>query len=205
MGSRSGFSTTCEGAQEKPRSILQSAEQPSPETVLPSSHSWPLVLSMGKSSPSPQTVVQGPPAGGQVGSRRHRGEQPSPASLLPSSHGSEPSRTPLPHTVRWQGWLGCGQIQPELSPVSIAQVGLQPSPAVVLPSSHCSGASRTPSPHFGRQAPPRGQVHPDSTWQLALQPSPGVTLPSSHDSPPFCRWSPQTTLRTQGLPGIGQT
>ena len=65
-------------------SIVQSAEQPSPSMLLPSSHSSP-----SSSMPSPQK-----------GSTVQIAEQPSPSMLLPSSHSSPSSRIPSPQS----GW-----------------------------------------------------------------------------------------------------
>src|SRR5439155_1039421 len=64
----------------------QLEEQPSPDTVLPSSHCSP-----GSTTPSPQR-----------GSRWQVAEQPSPERVLPSSHCSPGSRIPLPHTSNRQ-------------------------------------------------------------------------------------------------------
>ncbi len=85
--------------QVKPSSILQSEEQPSPLTALPSSHA-----SVPSKRPSPHFVVQPPPVGGQVGSAIQLAVHPSPRSLflVAGSQPSEPSTTPLPHTVAWQ-------------------------------------------------------------------------------------------------------
>src|SRR5258707_8526193 len=149
MGRISGFGRTTVSVQANPGSILQLLEQPSPLTVLPSSHSWPFCLSMGSSNPSPQAVAQAPPAAGQTGSSRQNGEQPSPVFEFLSSHCSLPSRLPSPHIVPVQVVgpmqpLACtvvAHFQPS-APVagllSSAQVGVQPSPAALLPSSHCS-------------------------------------------------------------------
>src|SRR3954452_2592909 len=134
IGNFSVSRTTGMASQTKPFSSLQSAEQPSPEMVLPSSHSCPPARSDFSSSPSPHAVLQGPPAAGQTGSRRQKGEQPSPVSLLPSSHCSDPSALPSPQTVRTQGWPAVGQPHPLPSVAagdSMMQVGLQPSPAMV--------------------------------------------------------------------------
>src|SRR5204863_7464148 len=104
-------------------------------------------------SPSPQAVLQAPPAAGQTGSVRHRGLQPSPVSLLPSSHCSLPSTILLPQVVRVQGWPGVAQLQalPVMSSAgagSSAQAAEQPSPPVGLPSSQVSPPPILPSPHF---------------------------------------------------------
>jgi hypothetical protein len=65
-------------------SVLQSAEQPSPSTLLPSSQASP-----GSSTPSPHGGVQ---------SAGH----PSPERVLPSSQASPGSSLPLPHVTRMQ-------------------------------------------------------------------------------------------------------
>src|SRR5690348_15455735 len=125
----SGFCTTAAALHWYPCSTLQVLEQPSPETVLPPSHSWPAATSTGRSSPSPQAVLQAPPALGQTGSFRQKGEHPSAVSLLPSSHCSDPSSVPLPQVVRVQGWPAVGHCQPSRSVMagsSRRQVGLQP-------------------------------------------------------------------------------
>ena len=89
---------------------LQSDEQPSPETVLPSSQTSPRPLSR---TPLPQTSVDWQSA-----------EQPSPRAVLPSSHSSPASMstTPLP------------QVSSDL------QSPEQPSPLWLLPSSQTSPA-----------------------------------------------------------------
>src|SRR5438034_8429187 len=68
-------------------SIWQVAEQPSPETVFPSSHSSLLFF---WTIPSPHT------------SFLHFCEQPSPLLRFPSSHCSAPSRMPFPQGVAAQ-------------------------------------------------------------------------------------------------------
>src|SRR5579863_10361345 len=142
MGRISGFSLTGTFVHTKPGSILQSAEQPSPLTVLPSSHCFP---SPGRSKPLPQTLVQAPPIGGQDGSRRQKGEQPSPLTVLPSSHCSDPSLMLFPQTVvvqvvgPVQPLAAFGEVQSHPSGcdaglLSSVQMALQPSPSVLLPS-----------------------------------------------------------------------
>src|SRR5688572_16141683 len=79
------------GSQTKPASIVQSAAQPSPAVVLPSSQSSPMTR------PSPHSELQGPAA--QSGSAWHNAEQPSKGSVLPSSQLSAPSCTPSPQVV----------------------------------------------------------------------------------------------------------
>src|SRR5690242_425636 len=121
MGSTSGFGLTGTLVHVKPGSILHSDEQPSPLTVLPSSHSF---LSPGSSRPLPHTVLHAPPPGGHTGSRRQSGEQPSPVTVLPSSHCSEPSALPFPQTVAVHT---VGPVQP---PAPLALVQDQPSACV---------------------------------------------------------------------------
>src|SRR6185437_14922958 len=92
--------------------LRQSALQPSPLIVLPSSQTSP-----GSSTPLPQTYceVQGPPIGGQVhpGSTWQRPLQPSPGSVLPSSHCSlgwltlpSPQAGPDGTSMQFLGGLG---------------------------------------------------------------------------------------------------
>ena len=76
--------TTCGDTRNKPSTVLQSAEQPSPSTVLPSSHASP-----GSRTPSPHGAMQS--AG-----------QPSPERLLPSSQTSPRSSRPLPQVPTTQ-------------------------------------------------------------------------------------------------------
>jgi hypothetical protein len=109
-------------AQVNPVSIAQSAEQPSPETTLLSSHcSVPAFL------PSPHTGVQceGEPKQTKPGSTAHSGEQPSPETLLLSSQRSGPTMRPSPQTVM-QALLPpvCPM---QVQPVSTPQTGLHPS------------------------------------------------------------------------------
>ncbi len=91
-------------------SILQ-PPQPSPGTVLPSSHS-----SAPLSTPSPQkaTRLHGMPAMGHIqpSSTPQAAEQPSLAVLLPSSHCSPALTAPSPQravTTFVQGWPGVVQ------------------------------------------------------------------------------------------------
>src|SRR5439155_814540 len=95
---------------------LQSPEQPSPETVLPSSQTSPRV---GSRMPLPHTS-----------SDLQFAEQPSPETLLPSSQTSpwSVSTTLLPHVS------------------SDLQSPEQPSPETLLPSSHASSGVTTPLP-----------------------------------------------------------
>src|SRR4051812_3849080 len=154
-----------------PPSSVQSFAQPSPESLLPSSHCSPV-----STAPLPQVIAHAwflPELSRQLGSFVQVFEQPlaSPknrpfgplqpvgtfAGSVPQSQPSLPSFTPLPQTV----------------PMHLPGAG---APDVVF-----------------------GQVAPGSTWQTAEQPSPSVLLPSSHCSPPTIMLSPQAA--TQGRPG----
>src|SRR5215471_836702 len=110
-----------------PGSIVQVGEQPSPATVLPSSHASPTTM------PSPHFDTHDAPA--QLGSLRQSSEQPSNGRALPSSQLSVPSITPSPHFVGVQT-LGAPL---HLKPISTLQVAEQPSPGVAFPSSQSSG------------------------------------------------------------------
>src|SRR3954454_18170024 len=92
--------------QSHPGSRWQSAEQPSPDVVLPSSHS-----SSGSLSPSPHGDVQ-PMVPWQTGSDRQSPVQPSPPIRLPSSQDSLPSLILSPQTVMWHIVLGVEQANP---------------------------------------------------------------------------------------------
>src|SRR5450432_3723084 len=120
-----GFELTGTVSQVNPFSIMHFEEQPSPSTVLPSSHSLP---SPANRRPLPQTFMQPPPATGHLGSIRQKGEQPSPVTLLPSSHCSEPSGLPLPQTLVVQV---VGPTQPPAPPsaaaAAVGDVHNQPS------------------------------------------------------------------------------
>lgn len=120
--------------QTKPGSIVQSEEQPSPLTVLPSSQASPSNI------PSPQRDLQAPWV--QSGSDWQRDPQPSNGVVLPSSQLSAPSTMPSPQTVREQT-LG---LPLHLKPISTLQVDAQPSPSLKLPSSQGSGNVTVPSP-----------------------------------------------------------
>src|SRR5262245_11161575 len=128
----------------------QSALQPSPSMVLPSSHA-------SVSCPAGQLVSARISVSTrwlpQVSSERQSDAQPSPLSVLPSSQTSPTavSSMPLPQT-------------------SSRQSAEQPSPETMLPSSHCSPAALTkPSPQSSKiqvsctsaQRAPTGQTSPD--------------------------------------------
>src|SRR6187402_2956728 len=80
-------------AQVQPASLRQAELQPSPEMVLPSSHSS---VPPASNMPSPQAETQPVvvPRAEQFGSTSQNGLQPSPMLLLPSSHFSPSSLTP---------------------------------------------------------------------------------------------------------------
>src|SRR5262249_20408979 len=122
---------------------VQSAEQLSPSTWLPSSQTSPLAVS----------TMWLP----QVSSDAQSPEQPSPEVLLPSSHTSprDVSTRPSPHRGAWQyrrhGAFGALALSAPASPCSLSwrsripspqrasrQSCWQPSPSTWLPSSHCS-------------------------------------------------------------------
>src|SRR5262245_49091684 len=110
---------------------LQSAAQPSPALVLPSSQaSSPITCE------SPQTMVETQGFPGVLhwkkGSTAHTPEQPSPGVMLPSSHSSVPFSAPSPQYSSFaHGLPGEGQVHPGSRP----QVLLQPSASSTLPSS----------------------------------------------------------------------
>jgi hypothetical protein len=89
---------------------LQSAEQPSPATVLPSSQ-----LSSPTTLESPHTIVDAHLIPGTLHSKnissRHAPEQPSPGAMFPSSHCSVPLSRPSPqYSSRAQGRPGMAQV-----------------------------------------------------------------------------------------------
>src|SRR5260221_10799793 len=135
--------TTMTSLHLKPGSTLHVPEQPSPSTVLPSSHSWPFALSMASSNPSPQAVAHAPPAAGQTGSRRQKGEQPSPVAVLPSSHCSEPSLTLFPQTDVVHV---VGPLQPSVAPLPPGDVQTQPSAPAPGLLSRVQSAPQPPPP-----------------------------------------------------------
>ena len=153
---------------------MQSAQQPSPEAALPSSHS-----SSGSLRPSPHGEAQ-PEVPTQTGSARQSALQPSPPKTLPSSHDSSPSRTLSPQTVGWQGGPGVGQAEPG----STRHASLQPSPAHVvavvasLAAHHHAVAADRDAARAHRRADPAGL----ELASPAMQPSPDVRLRSSHVS-----------------------
>ena len=130
--------------QVKPAStVLQSAEQPSPDRLLPSSHTSP-----DSRMPSPHLPVQTPFVHVQFGSAWQVAEQPSNGMVLPSSQPSAPSFLLSPHLVAWHSVAGL--------PVQ-AQPGFQRHCAehamrwTVIPGSHGSLPVRMPSPQSGTQ------------------------------------------------------
>src|SRR5690242_4179058 len=100
--------------------FLQFDSQPSPLTLLPSSHSSP-----GSTLPFPQSALEP--------SWVHADEHPSPLTLLPSSHSSPGSTLPLP----------------QKGPPSFVHDAEHPSPLTLLPSSHSSPGSKWPLPQSG--------------------------------------------------------
>src|SRR5450432_1297039 len=222
MGSTSLSGFVVIVVQLKPSSFLHFEEQPSPSTVLPSSQFVGSIRSAGRSRPSPQADMQGPPVGGQTGSRRQNGEQPSPVTMLPSSHCSEPSLILFPQVVvvhvvgptqpaappSAPPAAGDVQLQPSATATGLpssVHCALQPSPSTMLPSSHCSLPATLPSPHLSaRQSVLGGHTHPHSSVQSAAQPSPLFVLPSSQASIPSIMPSPQTTSCTQSSPTFVQ-
>ena len=127
---------------QKPSSV-QNRPQPSPSTVLPSSHSsrQPLI-------PSPQTS----------GSQLQSAAQPSPGVVLPSSQASVPGvSTPLPQISKRQ--LGS---QP--SPMTVL-ASSHCSPGCVVPSPHSLRAWAAQGPEARRAMPVA------STTRRSLDPS----------------------------------
>jgi hypothetical protein len=169
----------CSAGQAYPGVCLQVAPQPSPPSVLPSSHSSPF-----SSRPLPHPSARHLPVvyeQAQPSSRRQLSWQPSPGTRFPSSHRSSPSRTPSPQCCLQTDRPSTGkQDQPNST-----RHPLQPSPDTLLPSSHTSEASIAPSPHSMStrrlQGPSAGHHQPLSTWHQE-QPSPETWLPSSHSS-----------------------
>src|SRR5262245_25239850 len=162
-------------------SRLHLDEQPSPDTVLPSSHCSP-----GSRMPSPQR-----------GSCWQVAEQPSPDTVLPSSHCSPGSRTPSPQ--RGSRWQVAEQPSPEtvfpsshvspksttpLPQASIRHVAEQPSPETVLPSSHCSLGSTIPLPHVPATV---RQLAPSTVFRIVVLTT-GPKTRSMFARPPASRW-----------------
>src|SRR5579871_3221914 len=142
---------------------MQVLEQPSPETVLPSSHSSP-----ASTLPFPQTVEQ--------------------AVVVPA-----PPAEHVPELERQVGSLVQVFEHPVPSPLKRPFGPVQPLGSFVgsVPQSHDSPAPTTPSPQTARVHLPAcgadgvpGQVAPGSRWQVEEQPSPLLVFPSSHCSPP---------------------
>lgn len=112
-------------------SFLHALEQPSPDFVLPSSHSSP---AWRRPLPQMPTQTLGEPLQTEANSTLHLLSQPSPSSVFASSHFSLVATTPSPQTERHRvGWAPL-----QLKPVSIMHVLEQPSFPSALPSSHCS-------------------------------------------------------------------
>src|SRR6185312_13310137 len=159
-------------------SDLQSAEQPSPDAVLPSSQTSPLMVS---TMPLPQVSFD-----------LQSAEQPSPETLLPSSQTSplQVSTMPLPQV---SSDLQSAEQPPQLvlsaplsqtSPFDLSTMPLpqlsfdvqsaeQPSPSTMLPSSQTSPAavSMRPLPH---------RVLMQTSWLAAHVVPAGQTRPFLH-------------------------
>jgi hypothetical protein len=167
--------------------VEQSAEQPSPPTVLPSSHA-----SVPATMESPHVVahtVGGPALHEKPHSIVQEEEHPSLFWRLLSSHCSPPMRMPSPHT---------GKTPPPPThvpvvchPSSRSQALEQPSPLLLFPSSHSSSAARRASPQNEAQTDGTAeQLNPHSIVHDDEQPSLSAALPSSHVSRPISRPSP---------------
>ena len=170
--------------------------QPSPSTVLPSSHpSTPAAT-----SPSPQVdvhvsaVVAFPPSHRHPHSSLQSAEQPSPESRFPSSHQSSCAIIgivmPSPHLSKHVDMPHVGLVHSYVD--STVHAEPQPSPFTRLPSSHPSQPATSPSPQVVSRlhvsavvAFPPSHRHPHSTVQSAEQPSKGRRFPSSHSSDPI--------------------
>ena len=176
--------------------LRQSAEQPSPETLAPSSQTSPASTSLlpqymtpqtaeqllaasggSHSSPAAQSVVPLP----QDSSLRQSAEQPSPPAVLPSSHTSPASSSSLPQVISRQmleqpaaglGGSHSSFASQSMIPLpqdsSLSQPALQPSPSSQLPSSHTSPGSTKPLPQY-------------ISWHSAEQPA--TASGGSHASP----------------------
>ena len=158
-------------------SSTQPDVQPSPLTVLPSSH-----CSGAVRNPSPHTgvrVLQVPVQVAVLGgsqssapsllttpspqsSSTHPAVQPSPFAVFPSSHCSGGVWNPSPHTglrvVQLPVQVAVPGGSQSSAPASFTrpspqnsstQPDVQPSPFAVFPSSHCSGGVWKPSPQTG--------------------------------------------------------
>jgi hypothetical protein len=130
--------------------VPQSALQPSPATVFPSSQDSPALTTL-----SPQTIVERQiwpvypaSAGGvvhwQFDSSLQLPLQQSPGIKLPSSHCSPGSKVPLPHVL-----FNVHTLPTQVYPLSVWQVAEQPSPETVFPSSQDSPYSALPFPQTG--------------------------------------------------------
>ena len=140
--------------QMKPASILQAVLQPSPETLLPSSH-----VSEPTRRPSPQISahvlleVSVPPVHAYPGSIAQALLHPSPDSVLPSSQPSKRlTRKPSPQLTEQMSsppapLPNCAELE-QRQPSSTAHSASQPSPPIVLLSSHVSLDVRMPLPQM---------------------------------------------------------
>src|SRR6187399_333422 len=117
-----------------PSSTRQRSEQPSPATMLPSSH-----CSLLATTPSPQRAIarHGFPGFGQLNpfsTMRQAALQPSPDALLPSSHASSEVRVPSPQPGG--GGISMGVSTTPRFPVPPVSVNgfPPPGPVVELPA-----------------------------------------------------------------------
>ena len=180
-------------AQEDPGSTRQVVEQPSPPTLLPSSHiSVPMII------PSPQAGTHLRPGTRHsypVSTLLQSAEQPSPPAVLPSSQASLAASLPSPHTEVIVQTLG----EPvQVQPSGIWQIALQPSPPVLLPSSHPSPVSSVPSPHLAvmMMIPSTGGGGPSVPVPAPLPPPPLELAPPSWP-PGFSLTPAQAAARRQ--------
>ncbi len=103
---------------------LQSAAQPSPSTVFPSSHTSPAIAS-GMPLPHFSFDLQS-------------ASQPSPSTMLPSSHTSPGSSWPLPQSLRMQTswffahWVPAGQTRSESGQGTLAGARHAPSGSTAI-------------------------------------------------------------------------
>ena len=144
-------------AQVKPSSmVVQSELQPSPVSLLPSSHT-----SEPTRKPSAQIATQvsllpiEPPEHLKPGSMAQLALHPSPLIVLLSSQASavsQSTRTPSPHlgahTSRPPTPEPNALVDVHSNPVSTRHRVSQPSPPTVLLSSQISAVVRTPSPQM---------------------------------------------------------
>jgi hypothetical protein len=137
--------------QENLASGVQSFNQPSPSSLLPSSQS-----SLPTLIPSPQVDVQTSKVVGVPGLHDQplidpdqSDFQPSPSKLFPSSQSSVPALIPSPQVVEQlvAGLIFTSVVQENPTSI-IKQELLQPSKSFVFPSSQTSPETRIPSPQM---------------------------------------------------------